>query len=728
MRSRPEISLNQPINQVINEVRPIIRSALTSWEPAPGEGVSGIQKIAISSVNDTTDVFNATGHGLVAGDRVRFFSWDGSDVDNTNLPGNIVAGGWYYVVNPNTDDFQVSLTSGGSAVDMSSAGSGVVAEFDRYFTQDGEHITEDLVFRMVSDETRARRLARIFLLQSRAEVSAKLYLKFGTAFCEIFDMQVGDSIRWIDAHRDFWEYTASTVSVSTDASGTITSTAHGLSDGQPIVMTDADVSGFRESYPYYVINSTTNTFEIANYRGGSKIVPDEGSAIEYRTIQGKLFRVAGWSLVNDGGALGVDLEIIETTADLYEWDSDYEVAPTFRQSITVKQTKSVDAPTNLAVTSGTNVLYTKQDGTIQSRAKLAWDATSNAFVSAGGYVDIQYRQSSTKTFTVDTSTDVFTSNGHGLNNDDIVRLSTTGTLPTGDGSVLSTTTDYVVISATTNTFKLSNFFNGTAIDITTTGSGTHTVSAEKDWVNWGDVDGTATEAYVTDVQDGQDYDFRIRFRNSFGAESDWDEVLSHTVVGKTAAPGVPTGVSASTTNGTYIGLTWTDPTDIDLSHIEIHRDFGTGYNLYATVKAGTETFDDLQVLITTGPPQTSVRTYGYKLKAVDTTGNKSSFTSAVNGSISDNAKPTSLSTNVSSNIYVSFTIPTGEYQKVKAYKRTDPGDPFEWFDDIFRDDATNNQTRTTSLPGSGNTIEFRLTTVDETGKEGTAAEVDYTQP
>jgi hypothetical protein len=205
MRSRPEISLNQPINQVINEVRPIIRSALTSWEPAPGKGVSGIQKIPVTA-NPTTDIFSATGHGLVAGDRVRFFSWDGSDVDNTNLPGNIVAGGWYYVVNPNTDDFQVSLTSGGSAVDMSSAGSGVVAEFDRYFTQDGERITEDLVFRMVSDETRARRLARIFLLQSRAEVSAKLYLKFGTTSCEIFDMQVGDSIRWIDAHRDFWEH------------------------------------------------------------------------------------------------------------------------------------------------------------------------------------------------------------------------------------------------------------------------------------------------------------------------------------------------------------------------------------------------------------------------------------------------------------------------------------------------------------------------------------------
>ena len=69
------------------------------------------------------------------------------------------------------------------------------------------------------------------------------------------------------------------------------------------------------------------------------------------------------------------------------------------------------------------------------------------------------------------TTDIITSNAHGLKNGDAVILTTTDTLPAG----LSTLTRYYVIEATTNTFKLSlDRGSGVAVDITDTGTGTHT--------------------------------------------------------------------------------------------------------------------------------------------------------------------------------------------------------------------------------------------------------------
>lgn len=56
-------------------------------------------------------------HGLVAGDKVVFY------LDTP--PDPLVAGAEYFVVNPTTDDFQVSTTSGGSAINITAqAGSG----------------------------------------------------------------------------------------------------------------------------------------------------------------------------------------------------------------------------------------------------------------------------------------------------------------------------------------------------------------------------------------------------------------------------------------------------------------------------------------------------------------------------------------------------------------------------------------------------------------------------
>lgn len=75
------------------------------------------------------------------------------------------------------------------------------------------------------------------------------------------------------------------------------------------------------------------------------------------------------------------------------------------------------------------------------------------------------------------ASNTITSAAHGLADGQKVKLSTTDTLPAG----LSTDTRYYVIEKTTNTFELSLDPGGDAIDITDTGTGTHTWETEEDW-------------------------------------------------------------------------------------------------------------------------------------------------------------------------------------------------------------------------------------------------------
>lgn len=93
------------------------------------------------------------------------------------------------------------------------------------------------------------------------------------------------------------------------------------------------------------------------------------------------------------------------------------------------------------------------------------------------------------TWTVVNATDVITSSAHGLTNGDLVTVTNSaGALPTG----ISAGVWYYVISATTNTFKLSATLGGSSIDMTSDGTGTQTFYREK--VNMMDV---ASFDYVT---------------------------------------------------------------------------------------------------------------------------------------------------------------------------------------------------------------------------------------
>lgn len=111
-------------------------------------------------------------------------------------------------------------------------------------------------------------------------------------------------------------------------------------------------------------------------------------------------------------------------------------------------------------------------------APTGWLNCDGSAVALNDYLDLfevlnddnlAYGVGTAVAFTADDATDIFTASTHGLNDGDIVFVRSAGTLPSG----LTADTAYYVRDKTTNTFKLSATAGGSAIDISTAGSGVH---------------------------------------------------------------------------------------------------------------------------------------------------------------------------------------------------------------------------------------------------------------
>lgn len=74
--------------------------------------------------------------------------------------------------------------------------------------------------------------------------------------------------------------------------------------------------------------------------------------------------------------------------------------------------------------------------------------------------------------------------------------------------------------------------------------------------------------YVWDVEDGEDYDVRIRSVSPLGIVSAWVEETGHTVIGKTARPENVTGFSAQQ-NGNVVLFKWAQVGDKDVAGYEL---------------------------------------------------------------------------------------------------------------------------------------------------------------
>jgi hypothetical protein len=71
----------------------------------------------VDSADVTANTITSNGHGLVNTDRVIFYN-----VVSETIPAGITEGAAYFVVGSATDTFQIALTSGGAAVDLTGQG------------------------------------------------------------------------------------------------------------------------------------------------------------------------------------------------------------------------------------------------------------------------------------------------------------------------------------------------------------------------------------------------------------------------------------------------------------------------------------------------------------------------------------------------------------------------------------------------------------------------------
>lgn len=110
---------------------PMAAVQLKNWFPQPGyvevrRGFKwhswdvGSSVKTISSVNAGTGTYTSNSHGIANGTLVKFHS------TADDLPAGLSASDSYYVINTATNTFQVSQTSGGSAVALSDVGSGTI--------------------------------------------------------------------------------------------------------------------------------------------------------------------------------------------------------------------------------------------------------------------------------------------------------------------------------------------------------------------------------------------------------------------------------------------------------------------------------------------------------------------------------------------------------------------------------------------------------------------------
>lgn len=110
---------------------------------------------------------------------------------------------------------------------------------------------------------------------------------------------------------------------------------------------------------------------------------------------GKAFEVASWRMTTvgseDAPALAVEATLRETASTVFDWSSGEETAVDPAPDTTLPDALNVVAPTGLTLTSGTDELFVKQDGTVVSRIKVAWTDSVDAFADR---VEIQFKKSS----------------------------------------------------------------------------------------------------------------------------------------------------------------------------------------------------------------------------------------------------------------------------------------------------------------------------------------------
>ena len=114
----------------------------------------------------------------------------------------------------------------------------------------------------------------------------------------------------------------------------------------------------------------------------------------------KVFEVMEWTFVSDGQppTLAVDMTLREIDSSVFSWTVSDEIAVNDAPNTTLPNPFTVTVPTSLTlVADGTTQQY-QADGTALPRIKVSWSAPSEEFVQSGGFVGIEYKETTSTTY------------------------------------------------------------------------------------------------------------------------------------------------------------------------------------------------------------------------------------------------------------------------------------------------------------------------------------------
>nr|VFK58162.1 MAG: Fibronectin type III domain-containing protein [Candidatus Kentron sp. UNK]VFK68270.1 MAG: Fibronectin type III domain-containing protein [Candidatus Kentron sp. UNK] len=104
----------------------------------------------------------------------------------------------------------------------------------------------------------------------------------------------------------------------------------------------------------------------------------------------KQFRIRKWEMIrDDNGAIGVDCEIKEYAASIYDWNHGLATTRDPAPNTTLLDPASIGAVSGLALASGDEHLLLQSDGTVLPRIHLAWNTPT---IGAVARYEIEYKK------------------------------------------------------------------------------------------------------------------------------------------------------------------------------------------------------------------------------------------------------------------------------------------------------------------------------------------------
>ena len=459
---------------------------------------------ALGSVtaNNATSRIEKTSHGLANGDTVIFSA--------TVAPSGIILGATYYVINKTANDFQIALTSGGTAVSWSSSGTSVTcrtgndANNGLSSSASGAFLTIAKAIDVIAGIDLAGYSVTVQLADGRYidTVRPKSFVGAGPV---IIQGNSTDKTKVV-----LQPYSLGLVSFADTANDLIVrspAAAHNYYDGTPVqfVTYGTVPTGLSPEGPtftgqtYYVRAGTTaNNFYIYDQpAGGTKIdwstagtqVYQAAYVLRMTGVSGA-YKLMDLTLGSNAGGYGVrvntsvlnieNCDLAGSTASLGHifcetlavvnfikvWSISVGCAYVFLVSdlATVNARQTTLTLTNTPAFNQFLLLVRIGHVLIDEFTIIGTRGAGGRYrLETNSVVQAAYYRFAV---TVDATTDTLTATNHQLQNNDTLILTAT-TIPGG----LAANTTYYVRDATANTFKLAATSGGAAIDITSNGSG-----------------------------------------------------------------------------------------------------------------------------------------------------------------------------------------------------------------------------------------------------------------